>query len=522
MGKGVAAEEQSYWLPLFIIVIGAFAAVLNNSSVNVAIPKLMNIFGVSTNEIQWVLTSYTLTSGVVIPACGFLGDRFGNKRVYITALGVFTIGSVLCSLAWSNNSMVAFRVLQALGGGIVMPVSMVIIYKMVPMEKIGLAIGVWGMAAVMGPAIGPTLGGYIIDHFSWRLLFLVNVPVGIIGITLSWLLLKETSANTGTKFDLWGFLLSTTGCVALLMALSQGSKEGWTSYYIVMLFTLAFFALLLFVLVELFTEDPLLNLRLLKNMTFTFSVIVSSLITIALFGGVFLMPLFTQNLLGLSPYDTGLLLLPASLVTGFMLPISGILFDRFGVKAIGIAGLAITGAATLELDHLSLSSSHKEIVVILAIRSFGMGLSMMPVTTAGMNVVARHLTGRASALNNVIRQIAASFGIAFLSALMQNRQNFHYSILAEKVTSSSLGLTLFSKQLQEITSSSSAGSSQGITLAVIWSLVQKQSLVNAINDTFLVSSLFIFIAIPMIFFLSDARKAKKPLEQGAGNPSQKG
>jgi EmrB/QacA subfamily drug resistance transporter len=190
--ENIEGKNGSFWLPLFVIVLGAFAAILNNSSINVAIPKLMAIFGVATDDIQWVLTAYMLTSALVIPSTGYLGDKYGNKKVFITALSIFTLGSVLCSLSWSCNYLIAFRVLQGIGGGAIMPVSMAIIYRLVPPQKIGMALGIWGMAAVMAPAIGPTFGGYLIDHFNWRLIFLINCPVGIMGIVLSALLLEET------------------------------------------------------------------------------------------------------------------------------------------------------------------------------------------------------------------------------------------------------------------------------------------------------------------------------------------
>lgn len=509
-----STDEPSFWLPLFVIVTGAFAAILNNSSINVAIPKLMSIYGVSANEIQWVLTAYMLTSGVVIPITGYLGDRFGNKRVFIVAMAIFTVGSVLCSIAWSNNSLIAFRVIQALGGGVIMPVSMAIIYRIVPLNKIGLALGVWGMAAIMGPAIGPTLGGYIIEHFNWRLLFLINIPVGLLGIFLSIILLKETPIRLETKFDFWGFFLSTVGCFALLLALSQGAKEGWSSYYIVTLFIVSFFSLLLFVLFELGSTDPMLDLRLLKNRTFTLSVLVSGFINIGLFGGVFLMPLFTQNLMGLSPYETGLLMLPASLITGVMMPISGVLFDKFGAKTIGFLGVTILAVSTLKLQYLSVDSSKSWIIIIMMIRSFGMGLAMMPISTVGMNVVAKHLVGRASSLSNVIRQIFASFGIAIFSTYMQNKQIFYGAQLSDGVNYSSPGVVVGLNQLKEglLSAGLSEGQVSSTSLAYIWGLIQKQALVSAIDDTFLLAAIFIFLAIPPIFFIVETKKAKPQSE----------
>lgn len=507
-------KTESFWLPLFVVVIGAFAAILNNSSINIALPKMMAIFGVPADEIQWVLTAYMLTSGVIIPVTGYLGDVYGTRRIYLVSLMIFTLGSILCGLAWNNNSMIAARIIQGIGGGAVMPVSMVIIYRIVPMQKIGMALGVWGMAAVTAPAIGPTLGGYIVEHLNWRFLFIMNVPVGILAIILGAMLLPENPLKKGLEFDLWGFVTSAVGCFTLLLALSQGAKEGWASYYIVTLFIIAFFTLLLFVLIELSIQEPMLDLRLFKNKVFSISVFGSSLITIGLFGGVFLIPLFTQNLMGKSAMDTGIILMPSALVTAVMMPISGALFDRMGARMITFTGLVILAWGTWEFKNLSASSTDTYIMIIASIRSMGIGLAMMPLTTAGMNTIPRQEMGRASALNNVCRQVAASFGIAFLTFIMQTRQTFHFSHLAEAVSVSSPVAPTIIKQIGAM-----YGNAQGTAIALITSMIAKESLVMAIDDTFIIAAIFVAVAIPTTFFLGNGKKKAMPPSVGASKPS---
>lgn len=513
-------QEKSFWLPLFVIVIGAFSAILNNSSVNVAIPELMSIFGVSESEIQWVLTAYMLTSGVVIPITGFLGDKFGTKRLFITALGIFTAGSVLCATAWNTNSLIAFRVLQGIGGGAIMPVSMAIIYRIVPRDKIGMALGFWGMAAIMGPAIGPTLGGYLIEHSSWRFLFVSNVPVGVLGVILCSIILEETPKARGSKFDFWGFLLSTTGLFALLLALSEAPGKGWDSFFIVMLLTFSFFSLLLFIIVELSIDQPMLDLRLLKNTTFTLSIVTTAFLTVGLFGGIFLIPLFTQNLMGLTALKTGLILMPAALITGALNPVSGFLFDRFGVKPLGITGITILGITTWELQNLSLDTSAHYITALMMVRSVGIGLAMMPVNAAGMNVVSKHLVGRASSLMNVFRQVSASFGVAILTVIIQNRQNFHYTHLSETVTSSSSAVQQVVQKVQGL-SGGNLQEGMGTAIMLIMGAAQKKAMVMAIDDTFLVASLFAFAAIPPLFFFKEKSK-KEPSSGGQATGSRTG
>lgn len=522
MNAQILPEKDSFWIPLLVVVVGAFTAILNNSSINVALPKLMAIFGVAAADIQWVLTAYMLVCGVVIPVTGFVSDQLGTKKVYLLAMSVFVMGSVLCSLAWSNGTMIAARVIQGIGGGAMMPVSMAIVYGIVPRKKIGIALGVWGMAAVCAPAIGPTLGGYIIDHFNWRFLFTINIPVGAAGILLGYLLLPESPALRSSRLDVWGFVLSTVGCFSLLLALSQGLNEGWTSFYIVSLFIISFFCLLLFVIVELSVDQPMLNLRLFKNPIFTISVFTGSLITIGLFGGVFLLPLFTQNLLYLTPYETGLLLMPAALVTAVMMPISGFLFDKFGAKALTFIGLTITAWGTWNLSKINLSTSSATIIFDTTFRSIGMGLAMMPVTTAGMNTVPLNLIARASALNNVIRQVAASFGIAILTATMQNRQVFHYARITETVPVDSAASTYLST-IQSLLANAGAGlNAKNAAVTVLGGIVARESLVRAIDDTFILATLFIVIAIPFTFFLGKTKKKTSPLQAPPAAPLEKG
>lgn len=502
-------KQQSFWLPLFVVVLGAFAAILNNSSVNVALPKMMAIFGVPADEIQWVLTAYMLTSGVVIPVTGYLSDTYGEKKTYLASLIVFTAGSVLCGLAWNNNSMIAARVVQGIGGGAIMPVSMIIVYRIVPRNMIGMALGVWGMAAVTAPAIGPTLGGYIVEHLDWRFLFTFNVPVGLLGIFLGAMMLSESGVKTRQRFDFWGFVTSALGCFTLLLALSQGQKEGWDSYYIFTLLVVSFFMLLLFVIIELSIPNPMLDLRIFKNKIFSASVFGSSLISIGLFGGVFLIPLFTQNLMGKSAMETGLMLMPSALVTAAMMPVSGVLFDRMGARLVSLVGLLILAWGTWELKNLSSDSTAMYITVVTSVRALGMGLSMIPMTTAGMNTIRQQDMGRASALNNVCRQVAASFGIAILATVMQSRQTLHFAHITESVSAGSPFATIMVKQMGEMLGAATghgSGAGQQAALAVINGIAARQSLVMAIDDTFIVAAIFVAAAIPASLFLGKGEK----------------
>lgn len=502
-------ESAAYkWLALAAVIVGAFVAILNNSLINVALPKLMAVFGASTDDIQWVLTGYMLASGIVIPISGYMGDRFGYKKSYIVSLAVFVIGSFLCSIAWSTSSMIVFRIIQGLGGGVIMPLSMSIIYKVMPRDQIGLALGLWGIAAMVAPAVGPTLSGYLVEHFSWRLLFTMNVPIGILAIIFVIFVLNETEQNEGLALDRAGLLLSALATGTLLLALSKGQSEGWTSFYIVSLLFVSAASFALLVWTETGKRDPLLDLSLLKNPVFLMSTISSSLVMIGLFGGIFLTPLYLQNIQGMSAVQTGLLLMPQAMAMGIMMPVAGKLFDRFGILPLGLTGLSILAVMTYELHKLTIDTPTHWLTTVLAIRGLGMGLCMMPLTTAGMNTVPMHLIGRASGLGNVIRQIAGSFGIAVMTVIMQQRQTFHASRIADDVSVTSE----FANQMQSALTGVFAQSgldtvtAKAAALSVIGGLVQKEAAVRAIADTFLAASLPVFLALPMVFWMVPKKK----------------
>lgn len=503
------------WLTLLVVVFGTFMAILDTSIVNIALPKMMAVFGVSTEEIKWVLTAYMLTMGAVIPLTGYLGDKFGTKQVYIWALVAFTAGSALCGFAWSNSAMIVARIIQALGGGMIMPVSMSILYQVIPPEERGAALGVWGIAAMAAPAIGPTLSGYIVEHLDWRLIFTINIPVGVLGVILTAILLEELPKRPTKGFDLLGFITVAAGLGCILYVLGEGSSIDWSDFKTIFLLMAGVFSLILFAVNELTRDDPLLDLRLLKIWPFSLSIAISSAINIALFGGIFLLPLFLQNLQGLTAMQTGILMFPSALVTGFTMPIGGKLFDKFGAKPVVIPGLVLLTYATYELSQITMDTSTGSIIRITVLRGIGIGLAMMPSTTSGMNTVPAHLVGRASALSNVIRQVAGSLGITVLTTIMQNYQVANYTRLSEQINWFNSGSLQVVKTLQGLFAQYglAAGESQGRAIGTLFGIAQKQATLQAIDDTFFVTFL-IALATVFLALLIGGKKPAKPAGEG--------
>ncbi|CAG7644393.1 Multidrug export protein EmrB [Paenibacillus solanacearum] len=516
-GQSAKNSSGGMWLGLIAIVLGTFVSVLNSSLMSVALPKLTAVFGSDTQTMQWMLTGYMLASAMVIPMTGYLGLRFGNKTVFVYSVAGFTIGSVLCALAWSDTSVIFFRIVQGFAGGFIMPVGMSIIYTSFPREKVSTAIGLWGIAAMVAPALGPTAGGYLIQYYSWRWLFLINIPIGIFAVILGNLLLKNSQTKKGVKFDFPGAVLSMIFFGSILLALSKGQSEGWTSMFILSLFFVALFSLLLLLWVELGTETPVLDVRLFAIPQFTISTIASCLVMMGMMGGSFLAPLYLQNIQGLNAMQAGLVMMPQAIVMALMMPLSGKLNDKYGIIPIGLVGLTILGVTTLKLHLLAADTPNHWLIWIMSIRSIGIGLCMMPMTSAGMSAVAPHQIGNASPLGNVSRQVAGSMSIAIFTALMSSRQLVHAQHINESVTVDSLAASNAISAISGYVYQSAVDMSTatGAATSVIAGMIQKEALVRAIADTFYISAIPAFLCLPFVFFMSK-RKAATPVKPQAG------
>ena len=508
------------WTALGICVIGTFMAILDTSIVNIAISKLMAVFGVPLDDVKWVLAAYTLALGAVIPLTGYLSDIFGTKRVFIFALSVFTFGSFLCGLAWSNTSMIIFRIVQALGGGMIMPVAMSIIYEIIPLEERGMALGFWGIASMAAPAIGPTLGGYIIERLDWRLIFYINVPIGVVGSVMAFSLLKPSVTKPVKGFDLIGFISSAVGLVCILYVLGEGDNIDWGDIRYPLLTTLGCFILLLFVVNELTHPHPLLDLRVFKISDFSISQAVTCATTFALMGAVYVVPLFLQNLRRYTAIETGFIMFPSAIATGIMMPISGHIFDKIGAKPLVIPGLIIMAIASYYLAFINMNTSREVITLLLAVRGIGMGLALMPISTQGMNAVPGNLVGRAAAISNTIRQVFSSVSVTIMTVVINNRINNNYLRLSEQVTTFNQQAMSLINKIQALFALNKYSSTEAHNTAInlLYSLVYRQAYVDAMGYAIAVTTVAIAVAIPLVFFM----RGKGGIASQARDPRSKG
>lgn len=412
-----ARDGRYRWVALAVIVSGTFVVVLDTSVVNVALPQIATDFG-SLQGVEWIVTSYLLGVAVTMTMSGWLADRFGRKYVFITSLLVFGVGSMLCTVAPTTTALVAARVIQGFGGGLLFPVGMAIVYELFEPHERGRALGMWGIAALVGPGLGPIIGGYLATAWSWRWLFLINVPIVIITTYLSARLLRETRTPARHPFDLRGLLLAASGLTLLLLGLSEGETWGWNATATLVCLVGGAGLLTTFVLHALRVERPIIGVRLLGQPVFARSTIVICLVTAAQYARLVFVPLELQTVRGIDAFDVGLLLTPAAIGMGITTQIGGRLVDRIGAKVPVSVGATMLALSTIPLMWINNSMPLWQISAVLFVAGLGNGLIMMPSTVAGMNSVHGSDVADASAWRSLSRQIAAAIAVAMLTALL--------------------------------------------------------------------------------------------------------
>src|SRR6266852_5840669 len=517
-GRGGIAYK---WLVVMVVIFGIFMSVLDATVVAVALPKLQAVFGATLNQVQWVFTGYLLAFAVIIPLVGYLADRFGIKRIYMTALVVFTGGSILCGLAWSTQSLIFFRILQGLGGGGLLPLATAMIYAAFPPQERGVASATLGVPVLLAPALGPTLGGYIVQYSDWRLIFYLNVPIGIAGFLMALFLLRERRSPNPGRFDLPGFAFSTIGFGTLLYGITDSTTDGWTSSTVLFFVASGIVSLLGFIYVELTSQSPLLDLRLFKDWSFLSGNMISWIMQISFFGALFLVSLFLQESRGLGPFQTGLWLLPEALVTVVILPIGGILVDRIGAKWIILVGVTALALASFGLAHLNLYTTFWGLQSVLVIRSVALAFTLQPASVVALYNVPRNALPRASSLLRVMSQVAGSFGTATLTTYLQDRVPLHFAHLAEQATISSSAATFVAQITQDLEAHGfNALAAHTGALQILAQNLQQQATVLAFDDTYLLAASIAAIGVFIAFFLRGRPKAAKESSQSGSSKQE--
>lgn len=466
-------KETKFWEVMFPIFLGVFLGTFNTSAINIALPEFMQTFNTSLESVKWILTGFMLATGVACPLAGYLAEKLSCKKLYLIALIGFTLASILCSLSFNIFMLVTFRVIQGIFSGLIIPTTMTIIYQVISKEKHAFAVSLWSMASMLAPALGPTLSGWLVQYYSFKAIFMVNVPIGIIAIILVIRFIPQYNLSKDSSFDFIGLTAVIVLSLSVLIAFSEGTVWGWASLKTISLIIIGIISLVIFACRELKISSPALNIRVFKFTKYTVSIIVISIVTIGLYAGTLLTPLYLQNSQHLSTLDTGLILLPPSLVMALMMPIVGTLYNRIDPRILIMIGICFMALGSWKMSGLLYDTSHSYIIFWMTIRYIGISFSTMPITNSGMSIIPKTLSGHASSINNWLRQVSSSLAIGIFSSLLVIRTEYHTQILNH--TSSS------------------------------YSLIQEKAFTMGINDIFFISTIIVLIGLPLSFMLKKSR-----------------
>ena len=460
-----------------ILFVGAFVSFVNETFLNVALPSIMKDFEISPSSAQWLSTGYMLINGILIPASAFLLQKFTNRQLYLTAMSLFTAGTVLASLSPTFGVLLVARMFQAAGSAIMAPLLMNVMLVAFPVERRGTAMGFFGLVMITAPAIGPTLSGWIVEHYSWRTLFDIVIPIAALTLILAIFKLKNILPQKQISLDILSLILSSIGFGGILYGFSSAGEKGWDSVYVYGTIIVGTISLVLFIVRQLKMEEPLLQFRIYKYPMFALSSAISIVLSMTMFSAMLLMPIYIQTIRGISPFDSGLLMLPGAIIMGIMSPITGRLFDKFGARALAIIGLSITIFTTYEFSHLTMDTSYSFLMLMYSLRMLGMSMVMMPVMANGINQLPQTMNPHATAMNNTLQQVSGAAGSALLVTLMQNKAESEAERLAQ----------------------SAAGDPAKMAD------IMNEAMLNGINFSFKISVLIALIALVLTFFIKRAK-----------------
>jgi len=506
--------ETHPWLVAFTVMLAVFMEVLDTSVANVSLPHIAGNLSAGVDESTWVLTSYLVSNAIVLPLTGWFSSLFGRKRFYMTCVAIFTVSSMLCGFAPSLEWLVIFRILQGAGGGALQPISQAILLESFPKEKQGMAMAMFGVGVVMAPIIGPTLGGWLTDSYSWRWIFLINIPVGVISLLLTFFLisdppfLKRKGLKDGIHIDFIGLGLLSVGLGFLQVVLDKGQREDWfESHFILACSVLAATGLLAAAAWELTRKDPIVDLRLLKNRNFFLATLTMFMLGVVLYGSTALLPIFLQTLLGYTALLSGLVLSPGGIMVVLMLPLVGRLVTRFDARWLVSFGVIIVAASLFHMATFNLDIDFRTAMMARIYQSAGMAFLFVPINVMAFYFIPKEKFNSATGIINLARNIGGSVGIANVMTLLARRAQFHQGMLASHMTP-------FDPAYQAMVSGASrilyaAGSSypdaEMQAHGMAYGLMQRHATMLAFVDDFWLMGLTFLILIPLMFMMKKAR-----------------
>ncbi len=506
------------WLVTVSVTFGTLMGAIDSSIVNVALPQIRGAVGATVQEITWITTGFAIATVIVMPLTAFLGRLFGQKRVYMASLFIFLVGSALCGVASTLTQVVLFRAIQGFGAGALQPTEQAILRQTFPPKEQGMAMALFGMAVMIGPAIGPTLGGYIVDNYHWSWIFFINLPVGVLGLFMVWSFVHEpediraanaaAAAEQRRNMDWLGIALMAVGLATLQYFLEEGQQNDWfESTEIKIAATLAFVALALFVWRELTAKVPAVNLRLFKDPVFTSGTLIGAVMFAILLASMFLLPLFMQELLGFTAMQSGLALMPRVLVMMVFTPIVGRLYGKVSARLLVGIGVVLVSAGAFSVAHVTLASTAAGITHAILIQGVGFSFLFVPLTTAALSNVPRAKLADATGLNSLLRQVGASMGLAIFATLLSR---YGSAARADLVTHVTIERPEVQARLAQLAAGfASRGfdpvSARQAALRALDGIVTQQSMVIAFEQTLLLTGICFLVVLPLLLFLKTKR-----------------
>ncbi|OKS86000.1 DHA2 family efflux MFS transporter permease subunit [Mucilaginibacter polytrichastri] len=501
------------WIITITVITASLLELIDTTIVNVSIPQIQGNLGATLTDAAWVVTGYSVANVIILPMSGWLGSFFGRKNYFLTSIIIFTIASFLCGNAHSLSELVGFRILQGMAGGGLISTAQAILLDTWPREQIGTATALFGLGAIVGPTIGPTIGGYITDNFSWPWIFYVNLPIGALAATFTYMFVQSTpSDGRGKPIDWWGIGLLAVAIGSLQTILEKGEDEDWFSTgYIIVLTVLAVVGTLLFIWRELSTDYPIVNFKIMRHRSFSAGMLTSFVLGLGLYGSQFVFPVFAQGLLGFSAQQTGLILLPGGIFTIVMMPFVGVMLNK-GVPAqfMATVGMLLFFVFSWWLSTSTLATGNHDFFWPLLIRGVAMALLFVPLTTLAIGGLAGAEIGQGAGLNNMMRQLGGSFGIAGLTTLIHIRQAVHRNNLLTHINQyNPVFIERINGLIQNfMAKGKSASDATKMAYSAMEGIVTKQSMLLTYDDAYWIVGIVLLCSIPLLY-LAPFKKGQK-------------